>query len=73
MGRLGCLEEFVDAGRGSWWGASGQPQVGENLSDHGGLFNGGEDGQRTAALRTGGDVDGEDAFEQLGPTPAGPW
>jgi len=37
--------------------------VRENLGDHGGLFNGGEDGQRAAALRTGGDIDGKHPFE----------
>jgi hypothetical protein len=47
---LGCLEEFVDAGRGSWWRAGGQPQVGENLDDDRGIFNGGEDGQRASVL-----------------------
>ena len=60
---LGCLEEFVDAGRGSWWRAGGQPQVGENLDDDRGIFNGRHERQSTAALRTGGEVDGEDAFE----------
>jgi len=60
---LGCLEEFVDAGRGSWWSAGGQPQVGENLDDDRGIFNGRHERQITPVLRTGGDVDGEDAFE----------
>jgi len=46
--------------------------VAENLADHWGIFNGGEDGQGAAALGTGGDVDGEDAFESLGPTHASP-
>jgi len=47
--------------------------VAQNLADHGGGFNGGEDGQGAAALWARGDVDGEDAFESLGPTHAGPW
>ena len=58
-----CLEECVEAGRGFWWGTGGQAQVAENLDDDGRIFNGGEDGQRAAALRTGGEVDGEDTFE----------
>jgi len=60
---LGCLEEFVDAGRGFWWGTGGQAQVAQNLADYCGVFNGGEDGQGPAALWARGDVDGEDAFE----------
>ena len=70
-GRLGCLQERVEAAWGFWWGAGGQAQVRENLDDHGGIFNGGEKRQGTAALGTGGDVDREDPFEQLRPTPAG--
>ena len=31
---LGCLEDCVDAGRGSWWSAGGQAQVRENLGNH---------------------------------------
>ena len=60
---LGCLEEFVEEVRGFWWGTGGQAQVAENLGDHGGLLNGGEDGQGAAALGTGGEVNGEDACE----------
>ena len=62
-GRLGCLHERVEAGWGLWWGAGGQPQMAQHLGNHGGIFDGREDGQRPAALWTGGDVDGEDAFE----------
>ena len=36
---------------------------GEHLAEHRGIFNGGKDGQRAAALWTGGDIDGKDAFE----------
>ena len=60
---LGCLHERVEASRGFWWGTGGQAQVAENLADDRGIFNGREDSQRAAALRTGGEVDGEDAFE----------
>ena len=63
VGRLGCLKEFVDAGRGFWWGTGGQAQVRENLADHCGIFDGGDERQLTAALWTGSDVDGEDACE----------
>ena len=62
-GGLGCLQERVEAGRGPWWGAGGQPQVAQNLDDHGGIFDGGQERQRATALGTGGEVDGEDAFE----------
>ena len=54
---LGCLSERVEASRGLWGRPSGQPQVRENLDDYGGIFNGGEDGQRSTALRADGDVD----------------
>ena len=35
MGNLGCLQECVEAGRGSGWRAGGQAQMRENLADHG--------------------------------------
>jgi hypothetical protein len=47
--------------------------VAQNLDDHRGVFNGGEDGQGPAALGARGEVDGEDAFESLGPAHPGPW
>jgi len=50
---LGCLEEFVDAGRGSWWRAGGHPQVGENLDDDRGIFNGRHERQSTATADRG--------------------
>ena len=56
-GRLGCLQERVEAGWGFWWRAGGQPQVREHFADHRGIVNGGEDGQGAAALGTGGEVD----------------
>ena len=63
MGRLGCLQERVEAGRGSWWGAGRQAQVTRNLDDHRRIFNGGKKGHGAAALWASGEVDGEDAFE----------
>ncbi len=72
VGRLGCLQECVEAGRGSGWRTGRYPQVAENLADHCGVFNGGEDGQGPAALGARGEVDGEDAFESLGPAHADP-
>jgi len=60
---LGCVEEFVDAGRGFGWGTGGQAQVAQHLDDHRRVFDGGDERQLTAALRTGGEVDGEDPFE----------
>ena len=38
-GRLGCLEEFVEASGCPGWSATRQAQVRENLGEHGGLFN----------------------------------
>jgi len=69
-GRLGRLHEGVESSWGLWWGTGGQPQVGENFDDHRGIFYRRENGQRTAAPWAGGEVDGEDAFEQLRPTHA---
>jgi len=62
---LGCQKEFVDVSRGSWWGAGRQAQVRENLGNHGGIFDSREERQYSAALWTGGEVDGEDACEYL--------
>ncbi len=68
---LGWLHERGEAGRGSWWGAGGQTQVAQNLEDHRGIFDSRQERQCPAALRAGGEVDGEDAFESLRPTQAG--
>ena len=62
-GRLGCLHVRVEAGRDSWWSASGQAQVCENFGNFGGIFNSREDGQGATALWAGSDIDGKDAFE----------
>ena len=51
---LGRLQELVDTGRCSWWRARGQAQVRENLDDHCGIFNGRDECQGAAELRTGG-------------------
>ncbi len=51
--------------------ASRQAQVRENLDDHCGIFESRKNRQRVAALWTGGDVDGEDTFESLGPAHPG--
>ncbi len=67
------LEECVEAGWGFGWGAGRQAQVAENLDDHRGIFNGGNDRQGAAALRTDGEVDVKHAFEQLRPAQAGRW
>ena len=45
--------------------------MGENLQDHRGIFDGGGDGQRPAALGAGGEIDGKEACESLRPTHAG--
>lgn len=62
-GSLGGVEECVEVRGCPGWRAGGQAQMRENLDDHGGIFNGGEDGQGASALRARGEVDGEDAFE----------
>jgi len=64
-GSLGCLEEFVDAGRCPRWSASWQPQVAKNLADHCGIFNGREDGQGAPALGTGGDRGGPTSLDRV--------
>ena len=46
--------------------------MGENRDDHGGIFNGRDEGQGAAALRTGGEVDGERVCESLRPAHARP-
>jgi len=70
---LGRLKEFASPGRCTGWSSSGQAQVGENLDDHGGIFNGRDEGQGAAALWIGCQVDREDAFESLRPTHPGLW
>ena len=60
---LGGLQERVEAGLGRWRGAGGQAQVRKNLDNHRRIVNGRDEGQSTAALRTGGEVDGEHSFE----------
>ena len=44
----------------------------QHLDDHRGIFNGRDEREGVAALWAGGEVDGEDAFESLGPAQAGP-
>gem|GEM_PF-6510656 len=56
---------------GACGGAAGQAYVRKNRDKHGGIFDGGDERQLTAAVRTGGEVDGEDACESLGPPSAG--
>ncbi len=43
----------------------------ENLGNDRGLFDGGDERHRAATVQTGGHVDLEHAFEQLGPAQAG--
>lgn len=61
---LGGLHEGGETGRGWWERAARQAQVGENFENHRGIFDRREEGQRAAALRTGGNVDGEDALSR---------
>ena len=67
----GGLKERVVLHRGTGWGFGRQAQMGEDLDDHRGLFDGGDERHRAAAVETGGHVDREDAFEQLGSAQAG--
>ena len=48
----------------------GPAEVGEDLSDYGGIFDGSEDRQGAAALRTLRDVDIQYSLEQPGPAQA---
>jgi hypothetical protein len=45
--------------------------MGENLGDHRGVFDGGDERQGAATVRTGCHVDFKHPFEQLGPAQAG--
>jgi len=61
--RLGGLQQVVETSWGAWGSAARQAEVRENLDGHGGIVDRRENGQRPAALRTGGEIDGEDTFE----------
>ncbi len=49
----------------------GQAEMSEDVGDHGGVFNGGDDFQRAAAVRAFFNIDIEHPFEQPGPADAG--
>jgi hypothetical protein len=67
----GQLESIEGPGRGSGRCPGGQAEVGEDLGDHGGIFDGGDELQGAAALRALLDVDLEHPLEQPGPAQAG--
>lgn len=67
----GCLKEIGGPGRRTGWGSVGQPQMGENLGDHRGVFDGEDERQGAATVRTGCQVDFKHPFEQLSPAQAG--
>ena len=69
--RLGGLQEWVEVGRGLGWGAAGQAQVCEHLADHRRVFDGCDERQGPATVRTVGHVHGKHPFEQLGPAHSG--
>ncbi len=64
---LGRLKELTGAAQAPRWRASGQAQMGENLDDHRGLFDGGDERQGATTVGTGGHVDLTHPFEQMGP------
>jgi hypothetical protein len=64
LGRAsGRLKGGAELRRGPGWGSGGQTQVGEDLGNHHGIFNGSDDRQGVAALRIGCHVDREHPFE----------
>ena len=66
----GRLKERGGLDRRTGWGFGGQAQMGEDLHNHPGIFDGGNEDDRAATVGTGGHVDLEDAFEQLRPAQA---
>ena len=48
----GCLKEVTGPSRGTGRGSEGQSQMGENLAKHRGIFDGGDDRQGAAAVRS---------------------
>jgi hypothetical protein len=66
-GGSGQLESIDDPGRCSARCSSGQAEMGEDLGDHGGMFDGGDDLQGATALGALLDVDLEHSFTKAPP------
>ena len=58
-GSSGGLKEWVALSRRTGWGFGGQAQMGEDLEDHVGIFDGGNMPPRAPTLETDGQVDCE--------------
>ena len=70
-GGSGRYEELERACGSSGRCSRGQAQMSEDLGDHRGIFNGGDDLQGATAMGAALDVDIEYPFEQAGPAQAG--
>jgi hypothetical protein len=70
-GSEGQLESIEGPGRCSGRCSGGQTEMGEDLGDHGGMLDGGDDLQGTAAMGAVFYIDLEHSFEQPGPAEAG--
>ncbi len=60
----GLQEEGVEADGSLGWGAAGHAQVGEDLADHGRVFDGRDDRQGPAILGTVSQVKSKHPFEE---------
>ena len=67
----GGIKERAGQGRRTGWGFRGEAQMREDIGNDRGIFDGGNERDRAATMGTGGHVDLEEAFEQLGPAQAG--
>ncbi len=65
-------KEAVGSGSRTGWERGASWDQGEDLGDHGGIFDGGDELQGAAALRALLDVDLEYPLEQPGPAQASP-
>ncbi len=66
-GGSGQLETIEGPGRCSRRCSGGQAEMGEDLGDHGGMLDGGDDLQGAAAQGAVFHIDRENSFEQPGP------
>ena len=66
------LKEIDCPRRRTGWASGGQAQMGEDFGNDRGTFDGGNDRQGAATVRTVCHIDLKHPFEQLGPAHAGP-
>jgi hypothetical protein len=64
----GEIESCRRSSRCAWWGAGGQSQVGKDLDDDGGIFDGGDNLERPAAVGTMLKVQPENSPQQSSPS-----